>query len=112
MDTLHSSAAAEASAIASAVACRVDEIVATNTSAGTLFLHIFDSATLPADTTAPDICIAVTASATISWDPERGGAADRGVSFDSGCVVCFSSTAATKTIAGAVGVFTVRGAVA
>lgn len=109
MDTLHSSAAAEASAIASAVPCQVDEIVATNTGATVLYLHIFDSATLPADTTAPDVCIAVPATTTVSWDPERAGAADRGVAFASGCVVCLSSTAATKTIAGSVGVFTVRG---
>lgn len=109
MDTLHSSAAAEASAIASAVSCRVDEIVCTNTSAGVLYLHIFDSATLPADTAAPDVCVAVPATSTVSWDPERGDSRDRGVPFDSGCVVCLSSTAATKTIAGAVGVFTVRG---
>lgn len=109
MDTLYSSAAAEASAIASAVACRVDEIVATNIETSTLYLHIFDSATLPADTAAPDICIAVPTLSTVSWDPERGSNADRGVPFSSGCVVCLSSTAATKTIAGAKGVFTVRG---
>lgn len=109
MDTLYSSAAAEASAVASAVACRVDEIIATNTSAGVLYLHIFDSATLPADTTAPDICIAVPATGTASWDPERGDSRDRGIPFSNGCAVCLSSTAATKTVAGAVGVFTVRG---
>jgi hypothetical protein len=111
MDKLYSSAAAEASAVASASKCFVDEVIATNTSAGVLYLHIFDSATVPADTAAPDVCIAVAATSTVSWDPERGSAADKGVSFDNGCAVCLSSTAATKTVAGAVGVFTVRGSV-
>lgn len=110
MQKLYTSAAAEASAVVSAVQCRVDEVIATNTSAGVLYLHIFDSATVPADTAAPDVCIAVPATSTASWDPERGGGSDRGTPFSSGCAVCFSSTAATKTVAGAIGVFTVRGA--
>ena len=110
MDTLHSSAALEASAVASAVPSRIDEIICTNTSAGVLYLHIFDSATLPADTTAPDLCIAVPATSTVSWDPERGDSRDRGIPFDAGCAVCLSTTAATKTVATAVGVFSVRGA--
>ena len=101
---LHSSSAAEASAVAAAASCRVDEVICTNTSAGVLYLHIFDSATVPADTTAPDVCIAIPATSTASWDPEG-----EKLSFNSGCAVCLSSTAATKTVAGAVGVFTVRG---
>lgn len=108
MNKLYSSSAAEASAVASAAACAVDEIIATNTSAGVLYLHIFDSATVPADTTAPDVCIAVPATSTASFDP-RDARGSQGVTFDNGCSVCFSSTAATKTVAGAVGVFTVRG---
>ena len=108
MNKLYSSAAAEASAVASAAACFVDEIIATNTSAGVLYLHIFDSATVPADTTAPLVCIAVPATSTAAYDP-REGRGSRGAKFDNGCSVCFSSTAATKTVAGSVGVFTVRG---
>jgi len=111
MKKLYSSSAAEASAVASASRCRVDEIIATNSSAGVLYLHIFDSATVPADTTAPDICISVAATSTVSWDPEALSQSDVGVVFDNGCAVCLSSTAATKTVAGAVGVFTVRGEV-
>ena len=106
MDRFYRSSAAEASAVASATPAYVDEIIATNTSAGVLYLHIFDSATVPADTTAPDICIAVPATSTVSWD------ADTVVYFSAGVAVCLSSTAATKTVAGAVGVFTVRGKVA
>jgi len=108
MNKLYSSAAAEASAVAFGGPCFVDEIIATNTSAGTLYLHIFDSATVPADTAAPDVCIAVTAESTVSYDPQDQKGSN-GIKFDAGCSVCFSSTAATKTVAGAVGVFTVRG---
>lgn len=100
---IYSSAALEASAVAATGIVRVDEIIATNTSGGVLYLHVFDSATVPADTAAPDVCLAVGATSTVSWDPSGSPV------FSSGCSVCFSSTAATKTVAGAVGVFTVRG---
>lgn len=110
MQKLYSSAAAEASAVASAVPCRVDEVLCTNTSAGVLYLHVFDSATVPADTTAPDVCIAVPATSTVSWDPENSRGDVTSTRFANGCAVCLSSTAATKTVATAVGVFTVRGA--
>lgn len=108
MHKLYSSAALEASAVASAAPCFVDEVICTNSSAGVLYLHIFDLAAVPADTTDPDISIAVPATGTVSWDPaeQRAG---RGAKFDNGCSVCLSSTANPKTVAGAVGVFTVRG---
>lgn len=106
MSILHSSAALEASQIVSTTSTRINEVIATNTSAGVLYLHIFDSATLPADTAAPEVSIAIPATSTVSWDPEG-----EKVLFNAGFTVCLSSTAATKTIAGAVGVFTVRGRV-
>ena len=112
MNKIYSSSAAEDSAVASASSCNVDEIIATNVSASDRFLHIFDSATLPADTTAPDICIAIPAGTTVSWDAERGDSRDAGTPFSSGCAVCLSSTAATKTVTiASEGVFTVRGRV-
>jgi hypothetical protein len=87
----------------------VDEIICTNTSAGVLYLQIFDSATVPADTTAPLVCIAIPATSTASWDPEGASGRSVGETFTNGCAVCLSTTAATKTVAGAVGVFSVRG---
>jgi len=100
----YSSSAAEASAVAVAEEAFLDEVVATNTTAGVLYLHVFASATVPADTAAPVVCVAIPATSTVSWDP-RGPLGEK---FDSGISVCLSSTAATKTVAGAVGVFTVR----
>lgn len=82
----------------------LDEIVCTNTDGGTLYLHVFTGVTaLPADTTAPQVCIAVPTESSVSYDP-------RGTRWAVGGSIafCLSSTAATKTIAGAVGVFTVR----
>jgi hypothetical protein len=82
----------------------LDELVCTNTSGGVLYLHIFlDATALPADTAVPDVCIAVPANSTVGYDPQ-------GTRLPTGGSVafCLSSTAATKTVAGSVGVFTVR----
>ena len=110
MNKLYSSSAAEDGAVASARSCRIDEIIASNTSSSLRWLHIFDSATLPADTAVPDISIAIAAQSTVSWDSEQRAAADRGTPFSNGLAICLSSTAATKTITTASeGFFTVRG---
>jgi hypothetical protein len=109
MNKLYASDALEASAVAAAAPCYIDEIIATNTSADTvMYLHIFDSATVPADTTDPDICIAVPFTGTVSYDPGKARGS-RGAKFDAGCSICLSSTAVPKTVAGAIGAFTVRG---
>ena len=110
MNKLYSSTAAEDGVVAVDRPANVDEIIATNISASPRFLHIVDAAALPIDTTSPDICIAIGARSTVSWDPERGGSSDSGVRFTAGVVVYLSSTAAAKTITTAnEGVFTVRG---
>lgn len=106
MSFLYNSAALEASAVASAVSARVNEIIATNTSAGVLYFQVFDSATVPANATVPEVSIAVPATSSISWDPEG----DK-VSFPNGIAVCFSSTSPVKTVAGSIGTFCVRGSV-
>ena len=97
--TAYQSAALEAGNVSTTDS--FNEIFCTNTSAGVLYFQIFfDVTALPADTAVPDVCIAVPATGTVSWDPagdyRRVGA---GVAF------CLSSTAATKTIAGAWGAF-------
>lgn len=88
-----------ASQIIAAAAVNVQEISCTNTSAGVLYCQVFDSATLPADSTTPDIVFAVPATSTAVYDNQQG------ISLASGCVVCISSTAHTKTIGSAVAVF-------
>lgn len=106
MSFLYASAALEASAVAVAASSRVDEILATNTSAGVLYFQVFDSATVPADTAVPVVSIAVPATSSISWDPEG-----EKVTFTNGIAVCFSSTSPVKTVAGAIGTFCVRGSI-
>jgi hypothetical protein len=103
IDRLYRSSAAEASAVVSAAEASVVEVIATNTDVATRYLQIFDTASVPADAQVPEICIAVPTGSTVSWEPRKE------VYFPTGVCVCFSSTAATKTVAGAVGVFTVRG---
>jgi hypothetical protein len=88
-----------ASAIVLAAPGTVQEIVCTNTSAGVLYCQVFNSTTLPANATTPDFVFAVPATSTASWDAQQG------VHFDTGIVVCVSTTAHTKTIATAVAVF-------
>lgn len=77
----------------------MQEVICTNTSAGVVYCQVFNSATVPADTAEPDVVFAVPATSTASWDAQQG------VTFDTGVSVCVSSTAHTKTIAGAVAVF-------
>lgn len=111
MSFLYSSAAAEDSAVASDAEAVVDEIIVTNVSASKRYIHIFDLAALPIDTTAPDICIAIPTATTVSWDcegTESGGL--KGETFYAGVVVALSSTAATLTVTVASeAVITVRG---
>jgi hypothetical protein len=81
----------------------VDEISVTNTDAAAYLQIFLGEATLPADTAVPDICIAVDASASVSYNPEGTRLSTGGnVAF------CLSSTAATKTVVGDVGFFWVR----
>ena len=77
----------------------LEELLCTNTSASVVYCQIFNSATLPADTTTPDIVFAVPATASASLDLQQG------LPLSAGCTVCVSTTAHVKTIAGAVAVF-------
>lgn len=106
MRTMYSSSALEASAVVDANECSLSEIVVTNTGVATLYLQLFESATVPADTTVADFSVAVPAGQTISWSaPSQFGGGIR----LSALSVCLSSTAVTKTVAGAVGAFYVFG---
>jgi hypothetical protein len=116
-EKLYSSAAAEASAVVSAVPAYVKTIIATNGNAAKRFLHVFDLAALPADGVAPTICVNIPLGDTVivnlplTIDQRVLTGVDRFGKFETGVVVCLSTTAATKTIAGADGVFTVLGQV-
>lgn len=100
-----SSAALAASWVASAVPCVVHRATVTNTSGGTLYLHVFDAKTLPDDGTAPTTTPVTVSAGTANgndWRPQ-------GLRFLEGCVVALSSTLDTLTIAGsAVGRFYVE----
>ena len=67
----------------------------TNTNASSQFIQIFDAATLPADGATPDEVFNVPGSVSypIAWIPWR--------TFNTGIIICNSSTAATKTIGSA-----------
>ncbi len=67
------------------------------------FVQLFDSATVPADSAVPVEVIAVGAGASFNIDFGM-----HGKSFGIGMSACISSTAAIKTIAGAVGFFAPR----
>lgn len=73
-----------------------------NSLAGTQFIQVHDSATLPADTAVPILVIAVAASSP--WQIDLNGI---GFPFQNGIVLCNSTTGPTKTIGAANNLFTV-----
>ncbi|MDE2022409.1 MAG: hypothetical protein KGI71_05875 [Patescibacteria group bacterium] len=85
-------------------------VMAKNNSGQTLFLQMFDSATVPADGAAPigGLEVMVPPSNTGSFD--YTGEADReedGLFFQNGIVACFSSTEGSLTLAANGGKFTI-----
>lgn len=68
----------------------------TNTNAATRYLQVFDAEALPADAAVPLMSVPVAAGAFVALDFGAHGRA-----FGVGCVVCTSSTQATKTIGAA-----------
>ena len=67
-----------------------------NSLASTQFIQIHDAASLPADTAVPKIVFEVAASSKFAIDYGPNGR-----TFDTGIVVCNSSTGPTKTIGAA-----------
>lgn len=100
VDTRVGSAALEASHIISASACTLRSAKAYNSSGGTLYLQVFNAASLPANGTAP----ARTPIPVLAGDV-NGDAWEGGTRLSTGCVLALSSTIATLTVAGAVGWF-------
>jgi hypothetical protein len=89
------STAYEASRVITANPARLHGICGYNSKTSAQFIQVHDSATLPADGDAPEILLTVPASSNFSFDSITG------YRFNSGIVVCNSSTGATKTIGSA-----------
>lgn len=68
-----------------------------NSKGAAQFIHIFDAAAVPADTTVPNAIIYVTATTNFSFD----FGSDWGMKMDSGICWSNSSTGPTKTIGSA-----------
>ena len=82
--------------VASEVPCVVRRATVTNTSGGTLYLHVFDAIALPDPGAVPLTSPTTVAAGTNNgndWRPE-------GVKFTNGCVLALSSTLDTLTIVG------------
>lgn len=73
-----------------------------NTNAASRFIQVFDASSLPADGAVPDLVISVAASSStgVNWIPGR--------TFHTGCFLCNSTTAATKTLGSADSFFDVQ----
>ena len=90
------STALEASHVIKASAGRLFQLTGINTKSSAQYIQVFNSASVPADSTAPVLLAYVPAGGNFSWD---FGAAGR--YFSTGISVSNSSTAATKTIGSA-----------
>lgn len=97
-----SSTALEKGHVGKASAGYLFQVSGYNSSASDLFLQVFDSATEPAEGTAPKILAAAPSESQFGWAVERFA-----TPFTNGIYVCLSSTAATKTVAGAVAWFNI-----
>ena len=90
-----------ASKIAAAYPARLFLLVGYNAKASAQYIQLHNSATLPADTAVPEYSFKVDAASNFSLDLSLYGDY-----FDTGIVVCNSSTQATKTIGSADCTFT------
>jgi hypothetical protein len=93
----YTSSALEASKIVSAVPCKLFVISGFSTLASDQYIHIFNSATLPANGTKPDIVLYASAGSTFGYTSP----ALYGRYFSTGLVICNSTTLATKTLGAA-----------
>lgn len=94
--TWDESAALETSSVSKAAAGNLYAVFGWNNNAAVRYFHIYNSATVPADTTVPKICIPVAAGGSFSLDLTLYGK-----QFAAGISWACSTTAATKTLGAA-----------
>jgi hypothetical protein len=98
-----SSATYENSHIAKASGGTFFRVEGYNSKASAQFIQVFDSATVPADTSVPLYTFTAAATSNFSLDLHTFGD-----TFGAGIVVCNSSTGPTKTIGSADCFFTIK----
>jgi len=94
--TLVSSTAYESSHVLKASSGALISIAGYNSKTGAQFIQLFNSATVPADATAPVLVFTVPASSNFSYDVPITG-----LPFSTGIAIANSSTGPTKTIGSA-----------
>lgn len=95
-NTSIASTAAEASHVLKNAAGRLFQLTGVNNSASAQYIQVFNSTTVPADTTVPILVAYVPGNGTFSWD-----FGSIGRYFSTGIAVSNSSTFATKTVGSA-----------
>lgn len=93
--TRANSSALEASRVIKASAGTLWDVIVYNDKGSTQYIQLFDSATVPADATAPIMTFPIATKSTV------GISFQEGMPFATGIAISNSSTAATKTIGSA-----------
>ena len=96
MTTYRSTTAAASSLVVSKNPAKLFKIIGFNDKASAQYIQVHDAASLPANTAVPKLVI--TAGADSNFEIDLG---DNGCVFETGIVICNSSTMATKTLGSA-----------
>lgn len=91
-----STTAYAASLVISASPAKLHRVSIYNNSGSAQFVQLHDAASLPADTAVPKAIIRIATASSFVWD-----FGDSGRVFNTGIVICNSSSGATKTIGAA-----------
>lgn len=94
--TTYRATANAASLVVSINPAKLFKIIGHNDKASAQYIQVHDAASLPADTAVPELVIIAAADSDFVID-----LGDNGCVFETGIVICNSSTRATKTIGSA-----------